>query len=531
MSKGNQDGIVLNQDRSVEAQLQRAKEERQKKLKKQKRRKLIFIIIAAAIVLGAIVIGAIVSAVMKNAPMTVFTTTPERGELASVIRTSGMVESEKVVHYYAPAGILVEESVRAGDKVSAGDTLVVFNEADYAFVLKESELENKITGNTYQSSLANHNEVKQNLANARADVKKYQELVNAQQLVVDEMVRTITDANAIKIANLQNQAYEAQKAINEFNYNILNAESLGISPEGVKTYTSYIREKEELISAINHEINLTSSSAVAYDQQKRLTAAQNLLTDHKTELERAKAEVETYENALGNQYDAENIILNGELSTMRTQQAYQELLAYQEGVKAEFNGVISMSSVESGAKTVAGTEMLTLASMEDIKVTFSVSKSNLEDLKIGQKAVITILGNEYKGTVSRINGIATSGTNGSTSVAVEVRIDNPDDKIYLGVDAKVELTTASKSDVIMLPVESVSADKEGEFVYLVVDGIVEKRYVTLGISSDEYVEVTEGLEETDQIITMVSSDLEDGMPVLAMPEMTDEDLEMMLEGM
>ena len=36
MSAGNKDGIVLNQDRSVEAQLQRAKEERQKKLKKQK---------------------------------------------------------------------------------------------------------------------------------------------------------------------------------------------------------------------------------------------------------------------------------------------------------------------------------------------------------------------------------------------------------------------------------------------------------------------------------------------------------------
>ena len=42
MSVGSQDGIVLNEDRSVEAQLQRAKEERQKKLKKQKRRKHTF---------------------------------------------------------------------------------------------------------------------------------------------------------------------------------------------------------------------------------------------------------------------------------------------------------------------------------------------------------------------------------------------------------------------------------------------------------------------------------------------------------
>ena len=531
MSNGNQEGIVLNQDRSVEAQLQRAKDERQKKLKKQKRRKIILIVVAAIVILGIIIIWAVISTIMKNAPLTVFTTTPERGDLESTIYASGLTESDKIIHYYAPAGIMVDESVRLGDKVNAGDVLVSFDADDYAFVLKESELENKITSNTYQSSLANHNEVKQNLATARADVKKYQELVNAQQAVVDEMVRTITDANAIKIANLQNQAYEAQKAISEFNYNIVNAEMLGISAEGVKTYTAYIQEKEELINAINHEINLTSSSAVAYDAQKRLTAAQNLLSDHKAELERAKAEVETYENALGNQYDADNIVLNGELSTMRTEQAYQDLLAYQEGVKAEFNGVISMASVEEGIRTVAGAEMLTLASLDDVKVSFSVTKSGLEEIALGQKATVEILGKEYVGTVSRISSIATAGTNGSTSVSVEVSIDKPDEDIYLGVDAKVNLCTASKTDVVMLPVESVSADKEGEFVYLVVDGIVEKRYVTLGISSDEYVEILEGLEETDQVITMVSSELEEGMPVMAMPEMSDADMEMLLEEM
>ena len=61
MSQGSQDGIVLNEDRSVEAQLQRAKEERQKKLKKQKRRKIFLLCGAGAVVLLGIVIYAIVS--------------------------------------------------------------------------------------------------------------------------------------------------------------------------------------------------------------------------------------------------------------------------------------------------------------------------------------------------------------------------------------------------------------------------------------------------------------------------------------
>ena len=155
----------------------------------------------------------------------------------------------------------------------------------------------------------------------------------------------------------------------------------------------------------------------------------------------------------------------------------------------------------------------------------------MKEVELGQKAIVEILDKEYDATVTRINSIATAGTNGSTSILVEVSIDNPDNDIYLGLDAKIKLTTASRADVVMLPVESVSADKEGEFVYLVVDGIVEKRYITLGISSDEYVEVVEGLEETDQVITMVSSDLEAGMPVVAMPEVSAEDMEMMMEGM
>ncbi len=531
MSVENQNGIVLNEDRSVEAQLQRAKEERQKKLKKQKRRKYFLIGAAVVLVLAIIIISSIVSAVMDNMPTTVFVTNPTRGDLESTIVASGTIESEETVNYYAPGNILVDEHAQLGDKVTAGQNIVVFDEEDYAFVLRESELENQITNNNYQSSLTNHNDIKQKLANARANVNKFQELVLAQQAVVDELTVNITDANAIRAAKLQNNLYEAERDLADYNYYILNAQELGLTPEAVQTYMGYAQNKEKLISSIQYELNALSNSEEAYNEQKALAEAQNVLSDYKSELEKAKAEVETYSNALGNEYDAENIVLNGELSTMRTEQSYQDLLDCQDGVKAEFDGVISQCNIESGAKTAAGGVMLTLASLDDVKVTFSVTKSNLAEIAIGQNAVVTVLDKEYTGTVSHINSMATAGSNGSTSIMVEIHIDNPDNDIYLGLDARIKLCTASKADVVMLPVEAVSADKEGEFVYTVVDGIVQKKYVTLGISSDEYVEIVEGLGETDQVITMVSSELEEGLPVLAVPEMSTEDMEMMLEGM
>lgn len=536
MSKGSSEGIVLNQDRSVEAQLERAKEERQKKMKKQKRRKWILIGAVAAVILLVIIVSVVLSAISKNMPMTVFTTTPTKGDLESVINASGTIESQKEVNYYAPGNILVAENASLGDKVSAGDSLVIFEEEDFAFVLREAELQDQITNNTYQSNLTNYDEYKSELATANANIKKYQDLVNTQKAVVDNLTATVTDANAIKVAELQTNIYKAQKNISDYTYYVKNWQSLGMTAEAAQTYQSYIVENENNINAWTFEINQLTGGVDTYNGQKALTDAKQLLADYEAELEKAKAQKEACENAMGNSYDAENIILNGELTTMRTGQAYDELLVCQDGVKAEFDGVITACNVESGAKTAAGSVMITLSSLEEVKVTFSVTKSNLKEVEIGQKAVVEVLDKEYEATVTRINSIATSGTNGSTSILVEVSLDNPDNSIYLGLDAKVKLTTASKTDVVMLPVEAVNADKEGEFVYLVTDGIVEKRYITLGISSDEYVEVVEGLAETDQVITMISSDIEDGMPVMAIPtstvsEMSDEELDTMLEGM
>jgi RND family efflux transporter MFP subunit len=345
------------------------------------------------------------------------------------------------------------------------------------------------------------------------------------------LTKTITDANAIRAAKLQNNLYEAEKDLADYNYKILNAAELGLSAEAVQTYMGYAQNKEKLISSIQYELNALSNSEKAYNDQKALAEAQNVLSDYKAEVEKAKAEIEAYEGVVGNKYDAENILLNGELSTMRTEQSYQDLLACDGGVKAEFDGVISQCGIEAGAKTTAGTVMITLASLDDVKVSFGVTKSKLADVKIGQKAVVTVMDKEYEGTVSRIDSMATVGSNGSSSIMVDIHIDNPDNDIYLGLDARIELCTASKSDVVMLPVEAVSADKEGEFVYTVVDGIVVKKYVTLGISSDEYVEIVDGIEETDQVITMMSAEIEEGIPVMAMPQMDSAELEMMMEGM
>ena len=103
-----------------------------------------------------------------------------------------------------------------------------------------------------------------------------------------------------------------------------------------------------------------------------------------------------------------------------------------------------------------------------------------------------------------------------------VSIDNPDEDIFLGVDAKVKIYAASAKNVVTLPVEVVNIGKEGSFCYVIEDGLVTKRNITTGISSEDYVEITDGIKEGEEVIADLG-DYTEGMEVQAVPEQTGED--------
>ena len=165
-----------------------------------------------------------------------------------------------------------------------------------------------------------------------------------------------------------------------------------------------------------------------------------------------------------------------------------------------------------------GTQMLTLASIENVKVGISISKYDLEKIALEQEAEITIAGNTYKGVVDKINGMATTNSSGAAVVGADIRIENPDSNIFLGVEAKVSVNTASSKQTLAVPIEVINSDKYGDFVYTVENGILTKKRIVTGISSESYCEILEGLNEGEQVVNSVTVDMEEGMAVTAVPQ-------------
>lgn len=243
--------------------------------------------------------------------------------------------------------------------------------------------------------------------------------------------------------------------------------------------------------------------------EAELEKASNTLAELQSRLSSQQAVAESDPSAVTAE-EKEKMEITNNLSELDQMSAQELVEAAKKGIKADFNGVITKVSVVEGATTALGTELFTLQNTDKVDVNVNVSKYDYDKVKEGQSAEITLAGKTYEGEVTNISHIATQNEKGASLISADVRIKNPDEDIFFGVDAKVTIHAEEADDVVVLPAEVVNIGKTGSFCYVIENGVITKKDITTGISSDEYVEVLDGIQEGDEVIRDLGS-LEEGM--------------------
>ena len=243
--------------------------------------------------------------------------------------------------------------------------------------------------------------------------------------------------------------------------------------------------------------------------EAELEKAGNTLAELQSRLSSQQAVAESDPSAVTAE-EKEKMEITNNLSELDQMSAQELVEAAKKGITADFNGVITKVSVVEGATTALGTELFTLQNTDKINVNINVSKYDYDKLKEGQSADITLAGKTYEGEVTSISHVATQNEKGASLISADVRIKNPEDDIFLGVDAKVTIHAEEADDVVVLPSEVVNIGKDGSFCYVIENGVITRRDIITGISSDDYVEVTAGIKEGDEVIRDLGS-LEEGM--------------------
>ena len=323
---------------------------------------------------------------------------------------------------------------------------------------------------------------------------------NAAALDVAESARN--DAQiAYQNAKSAYEDYKTQKpaapAMNDVNSEIIS--------DGNEA-DSIFSDSAETVTNNGSDTTVTADTSAL---EAELEKASNTLAELQSRLSSQQAVAESDPSAVTAE-EKEKMEITNNLSELDQMSAQELVEAAKKGIKADFNGVITKVSVVEGATTALGTELFTLQNTDKINVNVNVSKYDYDKLKEGQSADITLAGKTYEGEVTSISHVATQNEKGASLISADVRIKNPDDDIFLGVDAKVTIHAEEADDVVVLPSEVVNIGKDGSFCYVIENGVITRRDITTGISSDDYVEVTEGIKEGDEVIRDLGS-LEEGM--------------------
>lgn len=431
-----------------------------------------------------------------------------RGDVETMISASGVVESEEAKVYYAPLNAKVASvTVEQGDSVKKGDVLLTYDTEDLEFTQREGALEASASENSYLSAMAESDEQERIYNESTSALEIAETMIHAQQDFINDLKNMVTDEKAKKRLELLDEKYRLNRQQNGI------AVNMEIKPDGKITDSMWsadyevrnkIAEVDKKIEELDMDKELTELERQIVKEQEKLADMQELKADW-------KADQSSAENSIldaNKKKELEAIAQKAKISEEKAQAHLEEAKA---GIVAEFNGVVTELEVHDGFVTDQSSKLMKVENSEEVRVTVSLSKYDLEKVALGQKAEVIVAGNTYKGTVSKINHMAEKNDSGSRLVTAQVHIDNPDENIYLGIEGRVTIYAEKAENVLVVPFSAINADQGGDFCYVIKEGIVEKRQVKIGLTSEDSMEVLEGLEEGEMVITDSSEGIEEGM--------------------
>ena len=197
---------------------------------------------------------------------------------------------------------------------------------------------------------------------------------------------------------------------------------------------------------------------------------------------------------------------------------------------APFDGEIGIPQVETGQFANAGMEVASLQSTDRVRVDFSLSERQLRDVSVGQ--TVQIVGElADDGIEGAISAIEPRTDPESRLVSVRAPVENPDRVLRPGQFVRVRVLLDKRDDVIAVPQSAVITSLFGDYVYAVReveegsdDLEVRQVFVEIGARENDRIEIVDGLEEGDRIVTAGQNRLSNRSPVTVDPEEAQEEV-------
>ena len=189
-------------------------------------------------------------------------------------------------------------------------------------------------------------------------------------------------------------------------------------------------------------------------------------------------------------------------------------------VKAPISGRITSLPVTVGSTVSQSSSVAKVARTDELEIRINIAERFISRITNGQSATVTF--DAYPSVVfgAKVFEVSPVLDTSTRTMGVKLRLNPPDSRVKVGMYGRVRLVTDSVKNAIVLPSSALVTRDGKDYVFVITSpksgknaAVVGLKPVTKGISVDNNVEITKGLEIGEEVIIKGQTLLNDGSKV------------------
>lgn len=169
-------------------------------------------------------------------------------------------------------------------------------------------------------------------------------------------------------------------------------------------------------------------------------------------------------------------------------------------IRAPYTGTQGLKNISSGAYVTPQITLTTIRQNSQLKLDFVLPEKFTNSLKTGQMVDFTVEGNS-KVYSARVIAAESGLTENTRSQNIRAIVTNNDGRLLPGVFAKVATNFNANPNGIMIPTQALLPQARGKKVILYRSGVATFTDVITGLRDSALIQITDGLQAGDTIIT------------------------------
>jgi HlyD family secretion protein len=272
-------------------------------------------------------------------------------------------------------------------------------------------------------------------------------------------------------------------------------------------------QKAELdVQAAKTTMDATQS---VYESRQRLfregAIAQKDVNDAQVNFTQAKNQYEMAQKRLndlrgfGNEQALKNAAAQRDQAKARRDAAAAQL-SYTR-ITSPINGVVTERPLYAGETPQSGSPIVTVMDLSQLIARVHIPPAEAAELKIGNE--VNIIGADNTPVAGKVTQISPALDPSNTTLEVWAQADNPGDHLKPGTSVRVELIAKTVPNALVIPQAALLTSGSGATSVIVVDAENKphKKAVTTGIRDAGTVQVTDGLDSGQRVVTTGSFEL------------------------